>query len=160
MEIGMKRIVLGFQHVLAMFGATVTVPLVVGSAIEFPLTDIAVMIQAVLLAMGIATLLQTFIGSKFPIVQGYSFAFIPGLIAIGSGIELAAVEGALIVGGVIEELTGALGLILASSLVLGLGAPQLPAEFRVNFPQIIASIIVSGMTVGSISAIIMDQLLK
>jgi NCS2 family nucleobase:cation symporter-2 len=75
--------------------------------------------------MGIATLLQTFIGSKFPIVQGSSFAFIPGLIAIGSGIGLAAAEGALIVGGIIEGLTGALGLIgklkkLFSPLVTGI----------------------------------------
>jgi NCS2 family nucleobase:cation symporter-2 len=125
MEIIMKRIVLGFQHVLAMFGATVTVPLVVGSAIGLSLSEIAVMMQAVLFAMGIATLLQTFFGSKFPIVQGSSFAFIPGLITIGSGIGLAAAEGALIVGGIIEGLTGALGLIgrlkkLFSPLVTGI----------------------------------------
>lgn len=122
----MKRIVLGFQHVLAMFGATITVPLVVGSAIGLPISDIALMIQAVLLAMGVATLLQTGIGSKFPIVQGSSFAFIPGLISIGSGAAgLAAVEGALIVGGILEGLTGALGLIgklkkLFSPLVTGI----------------------------------------
>ncbi|WP_406661807.1 uracil-xanthine permease family protein [Methanolobus sp. ZRKC3] len=121
----MKRIVLGFQHVLAMFGATITVPLVVGSAIGLPLSDIALLMQSVLLAMGIATLLQTFIGSKFPIVQGSSFAFIPALISIGSGIGLAAVEGALIVGGILEGLTGALGLIgrlrkLFSPLVTGI----------------------------------------
>ncbi|AKB26112.1 Uracil permease [Methanosarcina sp. MTP4] len=122
----MKRIVLGFQHVLAMFGATITVPLVVGSAIGLPISDIAFLIQAVLLAMGVATLLQTGIGSKFPIVQGSSFAFIPGLISIGSGAAgLAAVEGALIVGGILEGLTGALGLIgklkkLFSPLVTGI----------------------------------------
>ncbi len=122
----MKRIVLGFQHVLAMFGATITVPLVVGSAVGLPISDIALMIQAVLLAMGVATLLQTGIGSKFPIVQGSSFAFIPGLISIGSGAAgLAAVEGALIVGGILEGLTGALGLIgklkkLFSPLVTGI----------------------------------------
>ncbi|WP_459202375.1 uracil-xanthine permease family protein [Methanococcus sp. CF] len=107
----MKRIILGFQHVLAMFGATVTVPLVVGYAIGLSLSEIAFLIQAVLLAMGIATLLQTYAGSRFPIVQGSSFAFIPGLIVIGSSMGLAAVEGALIVGGVIEAATGALGLI-------------------------------------------------
>lgn len=107
----MKRIALGFQHVLAMFGATVTVPLVVGYAIGLPFSEIAFLIQAVLLAMGIATLLQTFAGSRFPIVQGSSFAFIPGLIAVGSTISLAAVEGALIVGGLIEAFTGAFGLI-------------------------------------------------
>ncbi|MCS3901818.1 uracil-xanthine permease family protein [Methanococcus voltae] len=107
----MKKIVLGFQHVLAMFGATVTVPLVVGNAIGLPLEQIAVLIQAVLLTMGIATLLQTTIGSKFPIVQGSSFAFIPALTTIGTTISLAAVEGALIVGGLLEAFTGAFGLI-------------------------------------------------
>ncbi|MBA2862702.1 uracil-xanthine permease family protein [Methanococcus maripaludis] len=107
----MKRIALGFQHVLAMFGATVTVPLVVGYAIGLSMSEIALLLQAVLLAMGVATLLQTYAGSRFPIVQGSSFAFIPGLIAVGSGMGLAAVEGALIMGGVIEAATGALGLI-------------------------------------------------
>ncbi|MDD4749195.1 MAG: solute carrier family 23 protein [Methanosarcinaceae archaeon] len=120
----MKKIILGFQHVLAMFGATITVPLVVGSAIGMSLSEIAHLIQAVLLAMGIATFIQTAIGSKFPIVQGSSFAFIPGLISIGAGIGMAAVQGALLVGGILEGLTGALGLIgklkkLFSPLVTG-----------------------------------------
>ena len=69
------------------------------------------MIQAVLLAMGIAALLQTTVGSRYPIVQGSSFAFIPGLIAVGSSLGMAAVEGALIVGGVVEALIGWLGII-------------------------------------------------
>ena len=51
-------------------------------------------------------------------------------------------------------------LILASALILGLGAPQLPAEFLSLFPKIIASILESGMAVGAITAILMDQLLK
>ncbi len=106
-----KALVFGLQHVLAMFGATVTVPLVVGGAIGLSGSQIATMIQAVLLAMGIATLLQTTIGSRYPIVQGSSFAFIPGLIAIGSSIGMAAVQGALIVGGLIEALIGWLGII-------------------------------------------------
>ncbi|ASJ12249.1 uracil-xanthine permease family protein [Thermococcus thioreducens] len=106
-----KALVFGLQHVLAMFGATVTVPLVVGSAIGLSGSEIALMIQAVLLAMGIATLLQTIIGSRYPIVQGSSFAFIPGLIAIGSSLGMAAVQGALIVGGLIEAAIGWLGII-------------------------------------------------
>ncbi len=106
-----KALVFGLQHVLAMFGATVTVPLVVGGAIGLSGDQIALMIQAVLLAMGIATLLQTTIGSRYPIVQGSSFAFIPGLIAIGSSLGMAAVQGALIVGGLIEALIGWLGVI-------------------------------------------------
>lgn len=119
-----KAFVFGLQHVLAMFGATVTVPLVVGSAVGLSGSEIAALIQAVLLAMGIATLLQTTIGSRYPIVQGSSFAFIPGLISIGSSLGMAAVEGALIVGGAIEATLGGLGLIgkvrkLFSPLVTG-----------------------------------------
>ncbi|AHF81137.1 uracil/xanthine permease [Thermococcus paralvinellae] len=106
-----RAVLLGFQHVLAMFGATVTVPLVVGTAIGLSVEEIALMIQAVLLAMGIATLLQTTIGSRYPIVQGSSFAFIPGIISIGKSLGLAAVEGALIVGGIIEALIGGLGIV-------------------------------------------------
>ena len=106
-----KALVFGLQHVLAMFGATVTVPLVVGGAIGLSGGQIATMIQAVLLAMGIATLLQTIIGSRYPIVQGSSFAFIPGLIAIGSSLGMAAVQGALIAGGLIEAAIGWLGII-------------------------------------------------
>ncbi|WP_048058216.1 uracil-xanthine permease family protein [Pyrococcus yayanosii] len=106
-----KALVFGLQHVLAMFGATVTVPLVVGSAVGLSGQEIATMIQAVLLAMGIATLLQTTIGSRYPIVQGSSFAFIPGLISIGSSLGMAATEGALIIGGLIEALVGGLGIV-------------------------------------------------
>ena len=106
-----KALVFGLQHVLAMFGATVTVPLVVGGAVGLSGSEIALMIQAVLLAMGLATLLQTTIGSRYPIVQGSSFAFIPGLIAIGSSLGMAAVQGALIVGGLIEAVIGWLGII-------------------------------------------------
>ncbi len=106
-----RAVVLGFQHVLAMFGATITVPLVVGNAIGLSQKDIALLIQVVLLAMGIATILQTTIGSRYPIVQGSSFAFIPGLISIGSSSGLAAVEGALIAGGIVEAVFGGFGIV-------------------------------------------------
>lgn len=119
-----KAVLLGLQHVLAMFGATVTVPLVVGTAVGLKGSDIALMIQVVLLAMGIATLLQTTMGSRYPIVQGSSFAFIPGLISIGKDLGLAAVEGALIAGGIFEALIGGFGIVgkvkkLFSPLVTG-----------------------------------------
>ncbi|MBA2846529.1 NCS2 family nucleobase:cation symporter-2 [Methanococcus maripaludis] len=160
----MKRIALGFQHVLAMFGATVTVPLVVGYAIGLSMSEIALLLQAVLLAMGVATLLQTFAGSRFPIVQGSSFAFIPGLIAVGSGMGLAAVEGALIIGGVIEAATGALGLIgklkkLFSPIVtgvtimlIGFSLADVAVQYSFNYfadpagSSIVTSILVAALT--------------
>ncbi|NJD99305.1 uracil-xanthine permease [Thermococcus sp. LS1] len=159
-----KALVFGLQHVLAMFGATVTVPLVVGGAIGLSGDLVALMIQAVLLAMGIATLLQTTIGSRYPIVQGSSFAFIPGLIAIGSSIGMAAVQGALIVGGLIEAAIGWLGIIgkvrkLFTPLVtgvtimlIGFSLADVAVKNFLNFyadpsgSTIVSSVIVAGVT--------------
>ncbi|NJE42308.1 uracil-xanthine permease family protein [Thermococcus sp. GR6] len=159
-----KALVFGLQHVLAMFGATVTVPLVVGGAIGLSGDQVALMIQAVLLAMGIATLLQTTIGSRYPIVQGSSFAFIPGLIAIGSSIGMAAVQGALIVGGLIEAAIGWLGIIgkvrkLFTPLVtgvtimlIGFSLADVAVKNFFNFyadpsgSTIVSSVIVAGVT--------------
>ena len=51
-------------------------------------------------------------------------------------------------------------LIIASALIAGLGAPQLPPEFLEHFPKIVGSILESGMAVGALTAIILDQLLR
>ena len=51
-------------------------------------------------------------------------------------------------------------LIIASSLIVGLGAPQLPAEFLEHFPKIVSSILESGMAAGALTAIILDQVLR
>ncbi|ANF23193.1 uracil-xanthine permease family protein [Thermococcus piezophilus] len=160
----LKALVFGLQHVLAMFGATVTVPLVVGGAIGLSGDQVALMIQAVLLAMGIATLLQTTIGSRYPIVQGSSFAFIPGLIAIGSTNGMAAIQGALIVGGLIEATIGWLGIIgkvrkLFTPLVtgvtimlIGFSLADVAVKNFFNFyadpsgSTIVSSVIVAGVT--------------
>ena len=51
-------------------------------------------------------------------------------------------------------------LVIASSLIIGLGAPQLPSEFLQNFPKIVSGILESGMAAGAITAIILDQILR
>ncbi|HHI01527.1 MAG TPA: uracil-xanthine permease, partial [Thermococcus litoralis] len=51
-------------------------------------------------------------------------------------------------------------LIIASALIVGLGAPQLPPEFIEHFPKIVGSILESGMAVGALTAILLDQLLR
>jgi len=50
-------------------------------------------------------------------------------------------------------------LILAASLIAGLGAPGLPPEFLAHFPELVASILESGMAVGAITAIVLDRIL-
>ncbi len=63
-----KNILLGFQHVFAMFGATVLVPLITG-----------LNISTTLLAAGVGTLLFHFVTKgKVPAFLGSSFAFLGG----------------------------------------------------------------------------------
>lgn len=67
-----KMIILGFQHMFAMFGATVTVPLLTGLSIS-----------TTLLFAGLGTLLfHLLTKGKVPAFLGSSFAFIGGYLAV------------------------------------------------------------------------------
>jgi uracil permease len=69
-----KWIPLSFQHVFAMFGATVLVPILTGLSTS-----------TALFTAGTGTLIYILItGAKVPAFLGSSFAFIPALVAIGS----------------------------------------------------------------------------
>ena len=69
-----KDVVLSFQHMFAMLGATVTVPLVVGMSIPLAL-----------LSAGVGTILFYFLTKRrVPVFLGSSFAFMPGLITVFS----------------------------------------------------------------------------
>ncbi len=69
-----KTIVLGVQHLFAMFGATILVPLITGLDV-----------QVTLLVAGCGTLLFHLItGGKVPAFLGSSFAFLGGFAAVGA----------------------------------------------------------------------------
>ncbi len=120
-----RAVVLGAQHVLTMFGATVSVPLLFGPVMGMSPAEIARLISAVMLCSGLATLVQTTIGSRLPIVQGVSFSFLGAFFfIIGSvGAEAAAagvpvgplamryIAGAVILGALVEITVGFSGLI-------------------------------------------------
>jgi len=65
-----KRAVLALQHVLTMFGSTVSVPLLLGPAMNMAPSEIVILVSSVMLCSGNATGLQVTIGSRLPIVQG------------------------------------------------------------------------------------------
>lgn len=102
-----QKLILGIQHVLAMFGATVLVPALTG--LDTSIT---------LFCAGVGTLLFHLVTKrKVPVFLGSSFAFMGGIIAImgDSRIgdadyldKLAAVKGALIVAGLIYVVFAAL----------------------------------------------------
>jgi len=97
---------LGLQHVLVMYAGTVAVPLIVGGALGLSKADIAFLINADLLAAGIATLIQALglwrFGIRMPVMMGVTFAAVGPMIAIGvdPSLGLPAIYGATIVAGI------------------------------------------------------------
>ncbi len=95
-----QKLILGFQHVLAMFGATVLVPALTGLNTSITL-----------FCAGLGTLVFHLITKKkVPVFLGSSFAFMGGIIAVLGGNKmgdpgfldkLSALKGALIVAGAI-----------------------------------------------------------
>ena len=94
---------LGLQHLLAMYAGSVVVPLIIGAALKFNPTQMALLIAADLLASGVATILQTLkfkgVGIRLPVVLGSAFPVVSPLIAIGLQYDFQAAIGAMIVSG-------------------------------------------------------------
>lgn len=110
-ELGMGRmLILGLQHMFAMFGATVLVPLIISGAYGLPLS-----VQTTLLCAGLGTLLfHVMTKFKVPAFLGSSFAFLGGFEAVSkldTG-KFASMSGA-------EKLPYALGgIVVAGTLYL------------------------------------------
>lgn len=77
-------IILGFQHYLTMFGATIAVPLILSAQLCMSDDPVAVgsLINTIFFVSGIATLLQSFFGNRLPIIQGATFALLSPALAI------------------------------------------------------------------------------
>ncbi|UHQ96182.1 uracil-xanthine permease family protein [Natrinema halophilum] len=105
-----EALLLGLQHVSAMFVPTIAVAIIVAGAVGVSSGDTTYLIQMVLVFSGLATLVQVFpfgpVGAKLPIVMGTSFAFVGAAIAIGSQYGLDAVFGAVVIGALVEILIG------------------------------------------------------
>lgn len=98
-------ILLGIQHVLALFSGLVAVPLIVGMALGLPSPDITILVQGSLLTSGAGTLIQCLglgrLGARLPICMGSAFVFIAPSITVGSQLGIQAVFGASIICGIL-----------------------------------------------------------
>ncbi|NLN79963.1 MAG: hypothetical protein GX132_00980, partial [Erysipelotrichia bacterium] len=136
-----RRGVLAFQHVFAMFGATVVVPLLVGLSVPIAL-----------LSAGLGTILFYFLTKrKVPVFLGSSFAYLPGLMAymkIHNGNALVGSEiWQRAVGGLVPAIaiTG-LVYVLLSIIVRFVGMERI----KKLFPPVVVGpiIIVIGMVLA------------
>lgn len=106
---------LGLQHVLTAFGATIAVPLILVPALGLDANETAVLLSAVFICAGLATVLQVTIGTRLPIVQGMSFAFLGPFFAIAAAHEgataMQVIAGSIIAGAAIQMIVGYGGLM-------------------------------------------------
>ena len=103
---------LALQHLVAMIVGCVTPAIIISNAIGLPQPEQVLLIQASLVMSAVSTLLQLFpiggrFGSGLPVILGVSFAYVPSMQAIAAdGGGIAAIAGAMVVGGVVAILVG------------------------------------------------------
>tara|TARA_B100001013_G_scaffold342830_1_gene269450 strand:+ start:2584 stop:3978 length:1395 start_codon:yes stop_codon:yes gene_type:complete len=114
--------VLGLQHYLTMFGSTLAIPLILSKplGLEDKPVELGWLIATMFFVSGITTLLQTTWGNRLPIVQGGTFSFLAPTIAVcgmaalnnsGWEVRMQHVQGAIILGSLVEIGVGATGLV-------------------------------------------------
>ncbi|MGW8378246.1 nucleobase:cation symporter-2 family protein [Streptomyces sp. ODS28] len=141
-----RLVLYGFQHVLAFYAGAVVMPLLVAQGIGLKGADIAAMINASLLACGIATLIQSVglpgIGIRLPVVQGMSTTAVPSLISVG----LAA-------GGARAGLPTVFGAVIAAGAATFVIAPLFSRLMR-YFPPVVTGtiVLVVGITLLAVAA--------
>lgn len=106
---------LALQHVVAMIVGCVTPAIIVSGVAGLSEADSVVLIQAALVTSALSTLLQLFpfiktryfaIGSGLPVIMGISFAYVPSMQSIAAEYDVAAILGAMIVGGAVAVFVG------------------------------------------------------
>lgn len=99
-----KTLIIGFQYVLTMCPGTIAVPLILAGALGLSAEETAFLVSANFFTSGIAILIQVlgvgkWIGSKYPIILGSSFAPLSPMIVIGQKYGMQTLFGAIIVSG-------------------------------------------------------------
>lgn len=116
-------VLLGVQHYLTMVGANIAVPLILAGALGMPKALWPRFVGTFFVVSGVATLAQTTLGNRYPIVQGAPFSMLaPALAVVGvvqatnpAGADwraaLLQLQGAIVVAALFEVVVGYLGLL-------------------------------------------------
>uniref|UniRef100_A0A3Q7ERY7 Uncharacterized protein n=1 Tax=Solanum lycopersicum TaxID=4081 RepID=A0A3Q7ERY7_SOLLC len=119
-----EAVILGFQHYLVMLGTSVIIPTIIVPQMGGGNVEKAQVIQTLLFVAGVNTLLQSWFGTRLPVVIGGSFRFIiPAVfIALSNRYNayldprerfkqsMRSMQGALMIASVIPALAGFLGV--------------------------------------------------
>ena len=128
----LQALVLGLQHVLAMYSGGILVPLLIGAALHFTPQQMAYLISADIFMTGIGTLLQLkstrLTGIAMPVVLGSAIQSVSPLINIGGTLGIGAMYGATISAGVFVFLIAVIGFALIPVGIQNLGGGDVAAK--------------------------------
>lgn len=132
-----ETLLYGWQHTLVDISPFV-LPLAVAAALGMAAAEQAQLINACLVAMGLATLLQTTWGNGLPIIQGPSATLTGTLAPMAAQLGGPAMWGAAFVGGLIESVVGASGLL---------------RFLRKLFPAVVSGVVITtiGLSLGRLA---------
>ena len=99
-----KAMVLGLQHLLAMYSGSILVPMMIGQALGYNSEQLTYLVSTDIFMCGVATFLQLqlnkYFGIGLPVVLGVAFQSVAPLTIIGQSHGSGAMFGALIVSGI------------------------------------------------------------
>ena len=128
-----KAMVLGLQHLLAMYSGSILVPMMIGKALGYNTEQLTYLVSTDIFMWGIATFLQLQLHKHFgiglPVVLGVAFQSVAPLTIIGQSHGSGAMFGALIVSGifvVFSELARFFPAIVTGSVITTIGLTLIP----------------------------------
>lgn len=110
--------VLGLQHLLAMYSGSILVPMMIGQALGYNSEQLTYLVSTDIFMCGVATFLQLqlnkYFGIGLPVVLGVAFQSVAPLTIIGQSHGSGAMFGALIVSGIFVVLVSGIFSKLAN----------------------------------------------
>ncbi|KRK80869.1 nucleobase:cation symporter-2 family protein [Companilactobacillus nodensis] len=138
----LKNLLLGFQHLLAMYSGDILIPILIGAALGFSSTQMTYLISVDIFMCGVATLLQIkrtpLTGIGLPVVLGSAVEYVTPLQNIGHHFGIAYMYGGIIAAGIFILLISKMFAklkrffppVVTGSLITLIGFTLIPVAFQ------------------------------
>ena len=160
-----KAMVLGLQHLLAMYSGSIVVPMMIGQALGYNIEQLTYLVSTDIFMCGVATFLQLqlnkYFGIGLPVVLGVAFQSVAPLTIIGQSHGSGAMFGALIVSGIFvvlisgifSKLANYFPAIVTGSVITTIGLTLIPVAIG-NMGNNVANPTLESLTLALITVFI------
>ena len=160
-----RAMVLGLQHLLAMYSGSIVVPMMIGQALGYNSEQLTYLVSTDIFMCGVATFLQLQINKYFgiglPVVLGVAFQSVAPLTIIGQSHGSGAMFGALIVSGIFvvlisgifSKLANYFPAIVTGSVITTIGLTLIPVAIG-NMGNNVANPTLESLTLALITVFI------